>query len=73
MHQNNGNNVRTLLKVTTVNDQKDVIVQLQRDLEECLEIADRLRLRMPAIKISEALEQINAMASGLDQTDKIDS
>ncbi|MEO9468167.1 hypothetical protein [Parasphingorhabdus sp.] len=56
-----------------MNDQKDVIVQLQRDLEECLEIADRLRLRMPAIKISEALEQINAMASGLDQTDKIDS
>lgn len=56
-----------------MNDQEDAIVQLQRNLEDCLEVADKLRLRMPAIKISEALEHVNATASGLNQSEQIES
>lgn len=55
-----------------MNSQEDAIVQLQRDLEECLGVADRLKMRMPAIKISEALEHINAIASGVDQSENIE-
>lgn len=35
-------------------------MQLEHDLRQCLETADRLQLRVAAIRINEALEELKA-------------